>query len=1083
MGNLRLIARSLAHYRRAHFGLIVGTALAAAILTGALAVGDSVNHTLRTFALQRIGNAEYAVVSAEKLFSTSLGAALHEKSAAAVAPTLVLRGMAIFQNNETGSRAQVNNVQAIGVDAEFWNLAGAQIELGRREVALNQHLANSLGARIGDTVALRIPKPGLLSRDAPLSSREEESSARANFTVKAIAGDDQLGRFSLVASQLPPSNFFVNVADLQQLADIGDKANLLLIDGGASLTQLEGALAQSWDPKLAGMSATAREGGITQLESDRIFFDEATERAALAIPGGQGTLTYLVNAIKNDAHMTPYSFMTAGGLLTADLKDDEIVVNQWLSDQLSAREGEKVTVSYYEVLPSNKFEERFRDFTIKRVVSMAELAQERDLVPEFPGLSNVESCADWKVGMPMDEELLEDKPNEAYWKEYKETPKAFINLSIGQAMWGNRFGRLTAVRFTSTQPEQVMAALAKNMTPRDAGLEVRAIRKDAIAAVEQATNLGGLFLGLSFFLLISALILTGLLYAFGTQQRAEELGVLSAIGYTKGRVYRLMLGEAFLVALPGAVLGAAFGMGYAWALMIGLAHYWQNAVGRIPILFATQPQSIAIGIIATIACALIIAFITLRRLLKHKVSDLVRADFTQESRVRASGKIALSIAVVSWLLAVALVVFAFVSPPADAAGVFFGSGALALTGGLLIARQLLSRNATARNVQRPTATRFAMLNAARRRGRSLGIVSSLAAGGFLVLAVSSMQTDVSANADQRTSGTGGFALFAESTIPILDPAELNNAVPGITAHGLRVLDGDDASCLNLNHAIRPRVLGLNEAEFATLGAFTGDTDTALWQLLDRDPGDGTVPALVGDSDTAMWTLKKKTGVENGDVLAYRDEAGRDVSVKLVGKLPMRLSVFQGSILMSAKNFTRLWPSQEGFRTFVVDTPTGLQTEATDKLRKAFDREGLEVTTTVARLEMFHAVEGTYLSMFLVLGGVGLLLGATATGVVVLRNIIERRREIALLRAVGFTPRDVVNVLASEYGILLTLGSVIGAVASAIAMLPALTSAHGGASPLLRLGVFVLVLASALLCAAVALAIGLKKTGTTDLRAE
>lgn len=116
--------------------------------------------------------------------------------------------MAIIQNNETGSRAQVNNVQAVGVDAEFWKLAGTAIELGRREVALNQHLAQSLGAKVGDTVALRIPKPGLLSRDAPLSSREEETSARANFTVKAIAGDDQFGRFSLAREPAPTREFF-----------------------------------------------------------------------------------------------------------------------------------------------------------------------------------------------------------------------------------------------------------------------------------------------------------------------------------------------------------------------------------------------------------------------------------------------------------------------------------------------------------------------------------------------------------------------------------------------------------------------------------------------------------------------------------------------------------------------------------------------------------------------------------------------------------------------------------------------------------------------------------------------------------
>ena len=130
---------------------------------------------------------------------------------------------------------------------------------------------------------------------------------------------------------------------------------------------MDDALVQSWDPKLAGMTATVREGGIVQLESDRIFFDEATERAALAIPGGQGTLTYLVNTIKNDAHMTPYSFMTAGGALTSDLKDDEIIINEWLAGQLATREGERLAITYYEVLPSNKFEERSREFTIKRI--------------------------------------------------------------------------------------------------------------------------------------------------------------------------------------------------------------------------------------------------------------------------------------------------------------------------------------------------------------------------------------------------------------------------------------------------------------------------------------------------------------------------------------------------------------------------------------------------------------------------------------------------------------------------------------------------------------------------------------------
>lgn len=1084
MSSVSLILKGLVHYRRAHAGLLIGTALAAAILTGALAVGDSVRHTLRTYALQRLGNAEVAIVSADRQFSTDMVSQLREDTNAPIAPVFVLQGMAIYQDASSGRRAQENKVQAIGVDAEFWKLAGiAPIELARREAVLNTHLADALGAKIGDTVALRIPKPGLLSRDAPLSSREEEASTRANFAVKAIATDAQAGRFSLSASQLPPANFFVNIQDLQQLAESDAKANLILIGKGASIESIDDALASAWKPEHSGLRASSR-AGIVQLESDRIFFDESTERAALAIPGAQGVLTYLVNSISSGARSTPYSFMTAGGPLAADLGDDEIVINEWLAEQLGTQAGEKVTVTYYEVLPSNKFVEHSREFTIKRVVSMADLAREKELVPEFPGLSNVESCRDWKIGMPMDEKLLEDKPNEEYWKEFRQTPKALVTLAAGQSMWANRFGHLTAVRFSDTEPGQVMLQLAHNMTPRDAGLEVRAIREDAVAAVNQATDLGGLFLGLSFFLLVSALILTGLVYAFGAQQRAEQLGVLSALGFTKARIYRIMLGETFCVALPGAVLGTVFGMGYAWALMIGLAHYWQNAVGRIPIVFNTTPQSFIIGIVCTIACALVIAALTLRRLLRRHVSDLVRADFTQEHRVRSSGTVALVFAAVSLGLAVALVVFALASPPTDAAGIFFGSGALALIGGLLIARHLLSRSASQQHApQQPTTPRLAMLNATRRRGRSLGIVSSLAAGGFMVLAVSSMQSDVSANADQRWSGTGGFALYAESTLPILDPAELDKAAPGVTAQGVRVLDGDDASCLNLNHAIRPRVLGVDPEEFATLNAFVDESSAALWELLDRDRGDGTIPALVGDSDTAMWTLKKKTDVENGDILAYRDDAGRDVSIRLVGRLPMRLSVFSGTVLVSAKNFTRLWPSQEGFRVFLIDAPDSDAARATEVLQKAFDRSGLEVTTTVHRLELFHAVEGTYLGMFLVLGGVGLLLGASATGVVVLRNLLERRREIALLRAVGFTPRAVVHLLSYEYAFLLVLGAVIGGVASVIAMLPALTSSHSESSPVWRLAVFAVVLVSAFLCAAAALAMGLKKTGTEDLRAE
>jgi putative ABC transport system permease protein len=1083
MDSFRLLLRSIVHYRRAHLGLIAGTALCAAILTGALSVGDSVDHTLRTYAAQRLGSAQLAITSGERLFADTMGAGLRTRLDTPVAALLALPGMAIYTDGQTGSKTQINKVQALGVDKEFWGFgAPVDFELGRRDAALGSRLAVALGVKAGDTVALRIAKPGLLSRDAPLSSREEDASVRANFVVKTIVSDAQMGRFSLAPSQLPPFNLFVAREALQELAGVEGQTNLLLVGPGPDVAAAEGALKAVWTPKDAGLKAVQRSEQTLQLESNRIFLDEATEKAALALPGTEGALTYLVNALQHGDRSTPYSFMTAANTLTQDLRDDEIVINAWLSEKLSAQPGAKITVKYFEVLPSNAFVERAREFTVKRVLSMEEFAKEKALVPEFPGLSNVESCKDWKIGMPMDEELLKDKDNEEYWKEYRETPKALVTLAAGQSMWANRFGRLTGVRFTGGDADALMAGLAQRLGPRDVGLEVRNVGMDAAAAVDQAMDLGGLFIGMSFFLLISALVLTALLYAFGAQQRAAQLGTLAALGFTKARVRTLMLCEAAVVALPGAVLGAGLGMGYAWALMIGLARIWQDAIGRIPVIFHIAPGSLAIGVVATIVCALLTAAFTLRRLLRHSATELMHADFTQGFTTRTRGNASLAAAIIFAVCALATVVYAYTNAGANPAETFFAAGSFALIAGLLLAWRLLTP-APQRAPRIPTAFSLALLNATRRRGRSLGIVSSLAAGGFLVLAVSVMQADLHKNADKRWSGTGGYALFAEATAPILDPAELSKAAPGVAPVPMRVFDGDDASCLNLNHAIRPRVLGVDPATFANAKAFVEGADEGLWGLLDKDYGAGVIPALVGDSDTAMWTLKKSTGPENGDLISYRSEAGKDVTIKLVGKLPMRLSVFQGSLLISAKNFTETWPSQEGFRAFLFDAPADTQAESIATLRDKFDRHGLDVVAAVDRLEMFHAVEGTYLNMFLVLGGVGLLLGATATGVVVLRNLLERRREVALLKAVGFTDHAVFRLLAYEYGMLLALGAAIGGISSLVAMLPALSAAHSEGSPLLRLAAFLLVIGGAWLCAWLALTLGLRKTSVASLNAE
>ncbi len=72
------------------------------------------------------------------------------------------------------------------------------------------------------------------------------------------------------------------------------------------------------------------------------------------------------------------------------------------------------------------------------------------------------------------------------------------------------------------------------------------------------------------------------------------------------------------------------------------------------------------------------------------------------------------------------------------------------------------------------------------------------------------------------------------------------------------------------------------------------------------------------------------------------------------------------------------------------------------LSRALHEYGIRVTTTHERLKEFNSVTDTYLSIFMTLGGIGLLLGFMSFVIVVRKNLVMRRGEIGLYRTLGFT---------------------------------------------------------------------------------
>ncbi len=1050
MSIVRLIGKNLSYFWRTHLSVLLGTALATAVLTGALLVGDSVDWSLRQSALSRLGGIHYALNSPDRLFSADLVADLAQMVDSDVESGLQLSGMAISQRHE---KRQVNKVDVLGINSNFWKFAGIDLNLAGNEVAINAKLATAIGVEVGAELSLRIEKPSILPRSAPLSAQNLAQTVRGRFTVRRILNNTELGNFNLSASQIRPYNAFVNMEWLQERVGLTNRVNAIFAGAGTDVQSLDQAVSSVWTPRQLGLRIQKRTD-IIQLSSERVYLDSETARAAIFSGDGTGLLVYLVNSISCGEKRTPYSFMLAGGVST-DMRDDEIIVNQWLADQLDISKGDSVRVEYSGLLSSGGFEKRTRSFTVHSVVPMASLEVERVLMPDFPGLSDVESCKDWDAGIPMDRELLKDLPNEEYWKQYGETPKAIVTLAAGRSMWANRFGNLTAVRWDGRNfsDMQIRRQLRAELDPSKTGLFFRPVYRQALAAVSNAIDFGQLFLGMSFFLIAASLMLTALLFVFGVQCRAEEMGTLLALGWRQRRVRSLFLGEGGVIALLGSALGALFATGYTRFLIWGLNNCWRNAVANSTIQYHAETVTIVTGTVVSFACAIGAIAIALFLQSRCSARDLLTVDQTIDRAVssindndgtrRGRNAVSLCLPVVTLMGAIGIVVRALLGDTGNIVILFFVAGVLLLISGIGFIRFTLGRVYIRRKGEVPTLNGLAVQNAEYRRGRSLTVIALLASGCFIIFSVSSMREDITAHARQSWAGTGGFELFGKSTVPI--PGQSGGEIfQPLDSLPIKVRDGDDASCLNLNRAQTPRLLGVDPDSMSARRAFFKRVD--VWKLLKKKLPDGVVPALVGDSDTAMWGLEKRTGLKDGEILSYRDESGTEFSVKLVGELPMRLSVFQGSILISNTDFTRLYPSEAGYRMFLLNVPAGEEEKTIVKLNSEYERYGLDMVPSVARLLEFYTVESTYLGMFLILGALGVVVGNVGMGIVVLRNIRERQSEIALLRAIGYRRSMIRRLLISEHALLLVAGLGTGVLASMVSILPAIVILQTSVSP-------------------------------------
>jgi hypothetical protein len=814
-------------------------------------------------------------------------------------------------------------------------------------------------------------------------------------------------------------------------------------------------------------------------------------------------LTYLANAIRFGDRQTPYSLVTALDLTaltpagepgnTADVDDNRagpppIVLNDWTAEDLAAGLGDIVTVEYYLWEEAGALLTEAAQFRVAAIVPIEGLAADRDFAPDYPGITEATDVSDWDPPFPIDLDLVRAK-DEDYWDEHRTVAKGFVPLARGQELWGSRWGQVTSLRLSSAtglseeSADTYRAALRAALDPLKAGFVVYPARGLALEAAAGVTDFGEYFTYFSFFLVVSALLLASLFFRLGVEQRLREIGALRALGFHESAVRQLFWAEAGVLSLAGGLLGVAGAVGYGELIMWGLRTWWVDAVGTTLLTLHVSPAALGAGLVAGgLAAAGSIAWTlraveraTPRALISGALPEHVgsgRAARSAATGARAGGAIRHAPVVLGLLGAVVLA--ATVSGLiGDTAG-FFGAGLLLLTSLLTLSWSLLGRQDALGEAVPATwsVARVGLRNATARPGRSVLCITLIAFAAFIIVAVDAFHLEGGGDQTDRSSGTGGYPLLAESLLPIVvdmssedGQAELGIAssddplFAGATYARFRVRPGEDASCLNLYQAKNPKLLApepafANDDRFS-FGRTMAETDAEAanpWLLLDRQFEDGAVPAIA-DATSLAYALHLSVG----DDFIVNRESDNPITLRIVAALTD--SIFQGELLIGERPFVRLFPEHEGYRLFLIDAPVDETAGVTAALEDRLADYGFDVTLASDRLAAFHRVNNTYLATFQTLGALGLLLGTFGLGAVLLRNVLERRRELALLRAVGYDARDVSWMVLVENGLLLFGGLAAGTVSALVAIAPAWLE-RGGQFPIASLGALLLAVAAA-----------------------
>jgi putative ABC transport system permease protein len=493
-------------------------------------------------------------------------------------------------------------------------------------------------------------------------------------------------------------------------------------------------------------------------------------------------------------------------------------------------------------------------------------------------------------------------------------------------------------------------------------------------------------------------------------QRLRELAVLAAIGATGTQLKRSLRNEGLVLGVVGSLLGVAAGLLLTFALVGVLSVFGVSLPGSG---VSVRPANVIGGALLGTFITVFSVTIPARRAARTEPIEAMRdaaVEAPKQSRARAVWTVALCVLGLLGLLAGSGLATVGLAVVALAAGVIVG-GPFVATGGARLSRPLMQRfglegrlavDNTIRNPQRTATTANALLI-------GVFLVTFVAVGGTSVRDFAVGEINKLSSADYLVTSDGGS--IDPAFVAKMEKVDHVTTVSPFRRDAVTV-DGRPLILSSANVPEIRRIAGI-DVENGSL----------------EDLGEGTI-ALVDDGVRSA---------EVGSTVTVSDNRGRSVDLRVVALIDPSIDALQVGSLVDPADFDALVGDVAPTVAF-LDVDSGAQTETKDAIHALADRRP---DITVQEGNALGRLVGSIFD-FLIKAVTGLLLMSVVIALIGIVNtmslsILERRRELGLLRVVGMTDSRVQRMVRLESVLIAMLGTVTGLVLGLVVSLGLITS--------------------------------------------